>query len=807
MKKRLLILSIFFPITSIFWAQAQESPSSITGRVLDNQTLPIPFANVALYTASDSNLVKVGFTDDVGKFILPGLEAGSYWLKISFVGYQSYTSDKFDLGSNLELPWKEVRLENLEEILDEVVVQGEIPILEVKQGQVIFNVAQSITTVGISTLELLRKTPNVLIDNAGNIRLLGRTGATVAINGKILPLTGADLTAYLQTIQTDQIESIALITEPGAQFDAVGTSGVINIVLKKNSDLGSNGSFSSGYSIGNKSRYNTSLSGNYRNNLLNVFGSYSYNRYQNPYDEDFLTQQKDLIIDLVAQGDLALSRHAFQTGVDVNLSPKSVIGFLANGSFLDGSLEIADQATIASSSGVEGLLRAESNNLVARTDLSFNLNYRFQNENGTFFNLDADYAYFDNSLNNRQPNQIFDPTGSTILTENFYVTNAPTIIDIKSIKADTEFALGPGNLSLGMKFTDIQSDNEFEFFRDEEGNLMLDTERSNDFSYAENVTAAYTSYRINWGEKYKLVTGLRAEHTQTKGNLQSQQSLENALFERNYLNFFPSVSFSYLPNEKHDWSFGANRRINRPNYKNLNPFQVLLNEFYLEQGNPNLLPEYATTVTIGHTYHATVTSSLTYNQITNLFGDLYLPLDNDRSIGTFVNLDKQTQLTLNISAPLTVSEWWEVYGTVTGFYVQNKFDTLNTSFDAEMTAMSLSLQNTFSLPKSWNIELSGFYNSPTLLGVYKTGTSWTVDVGAQKSILNDRGSVTLGVSDIFKTNYLPQLVSSSLITVDQRRIEDTRRFMVSFSYHFGNSKLKASRSRDTGVDEEKSRTN
>ncbi|WP_160111293.1 TonB-dependent receptor domain-containing protein [Algoriphagus boritolerans] len=807
MKKCLIILNVFFLIISINSVEAQQSSSTITGRVVDKETLPLPFANVALYAANDSSLVKVGFTDDQGKFILPGLELGSYWMKISFVGFQSYLSDKFDLAPNQELTWKEVRLENGGETLDEVVVQGDVPILEVKQGQITFNVAQSINTVGISTLEILRKTPNVLIDNAGNIRLMGRTGAIVALNGKILPVSGSDLTAYLQTIQTDQIESIELITEPGAQYDAVGTSGVINIVLKKNSDLGSNGSFSSGYSIGNKSRYNTSLSGNYRNNLLNVFGSYSYNKYQNPYDEDFLTQQRDLVIDLVAKGDLALNRHAFQTGIDFNISPKSVIGFLANGSFLDGSLDIADRATFASSSGIDGLLMAESNNLVTRTDLSFNLNYRFQNENGTFFNVDADYAYFDNSLNNRQPNQILDPSGSTIITENLYITNAPTVIDIKSIKADTEFALGQGNLSLGMKFTDIQSDNTFEFFRAEEDNLILDPERSNDFSYSENVTAAYTSYKINWGEKYKLVTGLRAEYTQTKGNLQTQQSFESDLFERNYLNFFPSVSFSYLPNENHDWSFGANRRINRPNYKSLNPFQFLLNEFYLEQGNPFLLPEYATNITIGHTYKSTVTSSLTYNQIKNLFGDLYLPLDDNRSLGTSVNLDKQAQLTLNISAPLTVSEWWEVYGTVTGFYVQNKFDTLNTSFDAETTSMSLSLQNTFSLPKSWNIELSGFYNSPTLLGVYKTGTIWTVDIGAQKSLWNDRGSFTIGVSDIFKTNYLPQLVSSSLITVDQRRIEDTRRFLVSFSYKFGNIKLKSSRARDTGVDEEKSRTN
>jgi hypothetical protein len=807
MKKQLFILGILSFIASIGSVVAQQSSSSISGRVLDSKALPLPFTNVALYTATDSSLVIVGLTDEEGRFILPRLETGSYWMKISFVGYQSYLSDIFELAPDRELIWNEITLEEDSEKLDEVVVQGEIPILEIKQDRIIFNVAQTMYSIGISALELFRKTPNVIIDNAGNIRMMGRNGAMVALNGKILPLTGTDLTAYLQTLQSDQIESLELITEPGAQFDAVGTSGVINIVMKKNSELGSNGSFSTGYSIGNKSRYNTSLSGNYRNNVLNVFGTYSFNRYQNPYNEDFLTQQSGFIIDLKADGDLSLIRHSFQTGLDFNLSPKSVIGFLANGSFVDGSLEIADRATFGTSSGVEGLLRAESNNFVTRTDLSFNFNYRFQNEKGTSFNVDADYAYFDNTLNNSQPNQIFDAAGSTLLLENLYFTNSPTVIDIKSAKADTEIALGRGSLGMGMKFTAIQSDNKFEFFRDEQGILIPDGERSNDFSYDEKVTAAYATYKIDWDEKFNLITGLRAEYTDTKGILQSQQSLENPLFERNYLNFFPSLSFSYLPNENHNWSFSANRRINRPNYKSLNPFQVLLNEFYFEQGNPFLLPEYATNLTIDHTYKSIVTSSLTFNQIKNLFGDLYLPLENNITIGTEVNLDKQSQLTLNVSAPIFLSDWWEMYGSFTGFYVKNKFDTLNTNFDAKIASMSLSIQNTFSLPKDWSIELSGFYDSPTLLGVYETGTIWTVDMGIQKTILKDKGSFTIGVSDIFRTNYLPQTINSSLITVNQIRIEDTRRFLVSFKYNFGNNKLKASRNRDNSLDEEKSRSN
>lgn len=805
---QILLMMALMLLVSIHISWAQSESSSIIGKVIDAESQPIAYVNVVLLSASDSTIVKVGYTLEDGKFLLPELGNGSYRLKVSFIGYKSFISERFRLGSGEAFVWPDVILENEGETLDEVVVQGEVPLLEIKQGRIIFNVAQSINTVGISTLDLLRKTPNLLVDNAGNIRMLGRSGAIIAVNGKILPLTGADLSAYLQTIESDQIESIELIADPGVEFDAVGTSGVVNIRLKKNSDLGANGSFVSGYSIGNKSRYNTGLSGNYRNKLLNVYGSYSFNRYQDPYTEDVLITQGNQFVDLNAVGDLALTIHALRAGMDINLSPKSTLGFLASGSFVDGAIDISDRASIGTFNMVEGLLRAESNNALTRSDLSFNLNYRFLNDNGTIFNVDADYAYFDNRLTTRQPNLILDPAGENVLANIVYFTDSPTIIDIKSIKVDNERVLGQGRLSMGLKYTDIRSDNKFGFFREENGGLIPDLDRSNDFRYDEVVSAAYISYNVNLGEKITLNSGLRTEYTQTISDLQTLQNTEITLIERDYLDFFPNLNFGYNPSDKHDWSISANRRINRPNYKRLNPFQVVLNEFFLGQGNPFLLPEYATAVAVSHTLNSTISSSLTYNEVKNFIGELYLPQDNNRSILTPVNIDKQRQLTLNLSAPITITEWWEAYGTFTGFYLENKFDTLNTSFDANVTSMSLSLQNTFVLPKSWTVELSGFYNSPTIWGVnQRVGTIWTVDIGASKSMLDNRGLFTIGVSDIFLTNVFPATSTASIISVNELRIQDTRRLLFTFNYKFGNTKVKAARRRATGLDEEKRRSN
>ncbi|SDA81093.1 Outer membrane receptor proteins, mostly Fe transport [Algoriphagus alkaliphilus] len=812
MKKNLYPHSLFalIFIFSFDHAIAQKSSSSIKGKVIDFDNKPILFANVALYAAADSSIAKVGFTLDDGSFILPELEIGKYWLKISFVGFKSYVSDPFDLARDADLSWLEIKMEPSDNELDEVVVESQVPLLEIKKDRIVFNVDQSINSLGISALELLRKSPNVFIDNSGNIRIMGRNNAFVAVNGKVLLLTGGDLDAYLRTIQSDQIEAIELITDPGAQYDAIGTAGILNIRLKKNAELGANGSFNAGYSIGNKPRYNTSLSGNYRNKLLNLYGSYGFTRFQDPYIEKVTIQQSDQFVNLVGTGNIDRRIHSLKGGVDLKLSPNSFIGFLALGNFSDALWNVSDRADFGSLPDrvIGGKLWAESNTIMDRTDLSFNLNYRYENEKGTVLNMDADYAYFESLKNNTQPNEIRDPSGETIISSVNFFTDSPVIIDIKSFKLDFERPLGDGILGAGFKFSGVGSDNVFDFYQEVEGELILDPTRSNKFFFQENINAAYLSYTINFSEKFNLATGLRAEQTRSIGDLQNEQGTQSEVVNRDYLDFFPSLNLEYAASKIHNLSISANRRINRPAYQRLNPFQFLLNQLFYAQGNPFLLPEYATAFSLGHSYKNTLSSSFTYSHVKNLLTELYLPGEGDVSIYTYVNLDDQYQYTFNLTAPLTLTEWWESNSSLTAFYIKNKAEISGVSFDENATAFTFSLQNTFTLPKSVYLELTGFYNSPTLWGVnQRLGTIWTIDVGARKSILKGLGSISMSVSDIFKTNVWPSTSDSPIIYVNEFRQDDTRRLLASFTYNFGNRKLKSSRRRVTGLEEEKRRRN
>jgi hypothetical protein len=789
---------------------AQQNSSSIKGSLIDNDNQPIVYANVALYASADSSLTKVGYTLADGSFVLPDLTAGRYWLKISFVGFKSYTSSEFDLAENMEVSWPEVKMEPADSELDMVVVQGQAPMLEIKKDRVVFNVEQSINSAGISSLDLLRKSPNVFIDNSGNIRMMGRNGAFVAVNGKIVPLTGGDLDSYLRSLQSDQIEAIELIPDPGAQYDAIGTAGIINIRLKKSTEVGANGTFNAGYSIGNKSRYNASLSGNYRNKSLNLYGSYGFNRYQDPYTEEVSIRQGGQFVNLVGTGNIDRKIHALRGGIDLNLSPKSIIGFLAIGNFTDGLWNVSDRAKFGNTSDgvVDGQLWAESNTIMDRTDLSFNLNYRYDNKKGSVLNMDADYAFFENLRTNTQPNEIRDPSGTNVVSETTFFTDFPTTIDIKSLKVDFERPLGEGKLSAGAKYSSIGAENIFDFYQENEGEFVLDPTRSNKFFYKEKISAGYLSYAISFAEKFNLVSGLRAEHTSSVGDLQNQQDIENEVVDRDYLDFFPSINLEYAASKNHNWSIGANRRINRPAYQRLNPFQVLLNQLFYSQGNPFLLPEYATAATLTHSFKSTLTSSFTFSHVKNLMTELYLPGEDNISIFSYVNLDDQYQYTFNFSAPLQLTDWWETYSVLTAFYIENKAEIAGIRFDENATAVSFSLQNTFKLPKSLSLEMNGFYNSPTLWGVnQRLGTIWTVDVGAKKSILKGLGSVTVTVSDIFRTNVWPSTSDSPVIYVNEFRVQDTRRLIFTFTYNFGNREIKGSRRRVSGMEEEKRRRN
>ncbi|MEL7118498.1 MAG: TonB-dependent receptor, partial [Bacteroidota bacterium] len=413
-------------------AVAQSSNAIIKGSVLDPEEMAVSFANVILLTTADSSIVKVEYTNDDGSFAIPGIEAGTYWLKVSFVGLDTYTSDVFDIteGQNFTVPT--IELESNANDLQEVTVTAERPLLELKPNKMVLNVEGSINAQGSNGLELLRKSPGVVVDNNDNITMLGRSGVQIYIDGKPSPLGGADLAAFLRSVQSTEIESIEIITNPSAKYDAAGNAGIINIKMKRDKNLGANANITTGYSQGEFSQYNATVSGNYRDKKMNTFGSVSWSDGRNYNAMNIFRRQSGLEFDGKGRGNQEWENYNLRLGADFFLSKKSTVGFLATG-FLNDFTSIENTRTpisMVGSNTIDSVLVASNQSASNRNNYNLNLNYKFDAGNGKTLNIDADYGAFRNDMQQFQPNFYFNSDESSILFERINSFDTPTDIDI-----------------------------------------------------------------------------------------------------------------------------------------------------------------------------------------------------------------------------------------------------------------------------------------------------------------------------------------------------------------------------------------
>ena len=377
----------------------------------------------------------------------------------------------------------------------------------------VLNVEGTINAVGQDALELLRKSPGVLVDRDDNLSLAGKNGVQVYIDGKPSPLSGKDLADYLRTLQSSSIESIEIITNPSARYDAAGNAGVINIKLKKNKALGTNGSLNGGYGISIHPRYNGGLSLNHRNSKFNAFSNYSYNRTINENFMNLNRVQLDTVFDQRTIMTWRGKSHNIKTGIDYFINSKQTIGILINGNYSKNSLNSYSGTNISYQPTDEFVKRliADNTNESTRDQTNFNLNYRYADTSGRTFNMDADYGLFRIRTDQVQPNFYFDISGSPIDTR-IYNMVSPTDIDIYTAKADYEQNFKKGRLSFGAKGSYVNSANDFKRYNVVEDIKDLDRDRSNDFNYKENVNAGYINYNRLF-KKFNLQVGFRVEQT------------------------------------------------------------------------------------------------------------------------------------------------------------------------------------------------------------------------------------------------------------------------------------------------------
>lgn len=804
------LVSIFAGIVLMgFAAQAQQ----VTGIVKDEQGKGIEKSTVSLLRAKDSSVVKLSVTNKDGAFTVQATQ-GSFLLSVSFVGYTTQYTKTFDVaGGNVEIP--AIQLVKSSGNLEGVTVTAQKPIIEVRADKTILNVEGTINAVGNDALELLRKSPGVMIDKDDNISLAGKNGVQVFIDGKPTPLSGSDLSNYLKSLQSAQIEAIEIITNPSAKYEAAGNAGIINIKLKKNKTFGTNGSVSAGYVQGTYAKYNGGLNLNHRNKSINAFANYNYNNGNNVMKFNMNKEQLDTLFEQNNRITFKNNTHGFKAGLDYFINNKSTIGAVVSGNLANNDITTAGPMyfTYIPTQQLVRILKATNRNDMTRNNVNTNLNYRYAVTGGSELNIDADYGFFKIRSDQYQPNYYYLADGVTETSRVIYNMLSPTDIDLFSIKTDYEKNYKGGRLGIGGKIGIVNTDNDFKRYDVYTSGKVLDTSKSNRFKYKENINALYVNYNKQLKKGVMVQFGLRAENTHSRGTSTGLQKKMtswvnyDSTFKRDYTDFFPSAAITFNKNPMKQWTISYSRRIDRPAYQDLNPFEFKLNEYTFMKGNTLLRPQYTNSFGITNIYKYRLTTALNYSHVKDIFAQVPDTIDKTKGFLTKKNLATQDIVSLNISYPYQY-KWYGFFATTNANYSHYKadFGGGNRTVNQSVFAFTFYMQNSFKLGKGWTGELSGLYISPSIWqGFFRSGSMGMVDAGLSKVLFKGKGTMKMAVGDIFKTMKWSGTSDFAGVVSSVNGQGEMPQFKLNFNYRFGNSQVKAARQRKSAVEEESKR--
>lgn len=777
---------------------------SITGKVLSQEQEAIPYATVTLNQLQDSSLVKAVITNEQGFFEIKDAFSGTYILNISNIGFVGYS--KTILVNDTSLDLGVIILEAATENLDEVTVVAEKPMVQVLADKTVFNVEKTINATGTSAFELLRKAPGVVIDNNGGLIVEGKAGVQIFIDNRPSVLQGQDLTNYLESLQSTDIEAIEIITQPSSKYDAAGNAGIINIKLKKDKSLGTNGSVTSGITIGDFARYNSSINFNSRGKRGNLYGTYS-NRYGKSSNFlNLLRTQSGTQFNARTNSIYDQNSNNVKLGYDFYANQKSTIGAIFNGNFNNGFGNNNSRTPIRPVANTANDSVLVSNNRTTNTtyNINANLNYKYADTLGHTLNMDFDYGRYSSDRTALQPNVYFNGDETQVIRENATSQNTPTDIAIITYKADYEQDLFKGKLGLGFKFSYVNTANTFDFFNQINGEFVLNTMQSNQFDYTEKINAAYINYNYKW-EKWNLQMGLRAENTVSDGNLVSNQQNGDSRVERNYTNFFPSGGLTFQLNQKNQLALIYSKRIQRPNYQSLNPFEYVIDELSFSKGNPFLQPQYTDNIKFSHTYNYRLTTSLSYSYVSDFFAQVTVAEGESRNFLTTRNVADQEIVNLGISYPKQVKEWWNIYFSLNA-YVSNYKANSPEFLPVKQETLSIYAQNTFNLPRKYTLEVSGWYSSPSVWGgTYRTSALGSLNLAFQKRYFKEKLTARLAFNDILYTVPWRGTTQFGDLFIDGSGGSDSRQVAFSLTYDFGRDEIKKARNRKTGLEDENDR--
>lgn len=766
------------------------SQTKITGTITDSLGTPIPFAPIGLLALPDSNIIKGTIANDMGQYSIEHVKSGSYILKVQVIGYKEKVSQETRIDSLLtENLVVNVQINISSSTLDEISVSSIRPIIEFKNGNTIINVENSPLAKGNTVYDLLAKLPGVSIDN-NSIQLKGKAGVIIMLDGRVQQLSNTQLLNMLRNMNTEVVDKIELMTNPPVKYDASGTSGMINIKTKKSTITGFSGSIYTSCSQGFYGRGMGGMALNYKAKKVALFSvlDYNYGLYQTveKLDRRFITDLTETQFSSDNSMKDIDNSLTYKVGADWFVNKNNTIGFKIDGG--PGSY-------ISYSNGVNKILQYNDlgfDHLTARvytpdkwTLNNYNLNAEHHFDTlGSTLNLSADYTKLSELYKSDIQNLFFNVAGGESLPANIYRSKNTNSTDIFSSKLDYNKVLHTNtSLQAGVKLGYINTANNYLFERKDNlsGNYYQDTALTNNYTYEETTYAAYVNY-IKTIKNLTMQLGLRAENTQ----LQGHNSLKSFDLKRNYFNLFPNISLEYTLSEKQNLQLNLNRRIDRPAYNDLSPFQFYRDQYAYAEGNPFLQPHYSNNVELTHNYNQSISNTLTFTRINNVMVPYTKQNDSSKvMIETVKNMKYNNYYGYSFFIQQTIKSWWNLSSNATVSYIEFSGDINGSLFKTASLYYSPSLTNTFIGPKSTKLEISAFYNSARNNGIIQLRPRWMLSFALKKSFFKEKLDCSIGLNDIFYSYVGRTLVNFGSQNWNFRATNDTRRVIFSINYNFG----------------------
>lgn len=780
-----------------FLAHAQAT-GQVTGRLLDAQQQPVAFATVLLQPLPDTTAVRAAQAGADGRYAFAGVGAGRYRLVATMLGYERYRSAPFELTAaqpSAALPVAQLRPAARQ--LASVQVTGQRPLLEMQGGKLVVNVAASPAAAGGTALEALQKVPGLLV--LGNrLSLAGREGLTILLDGRTTHYT--DVVSVLKDLPSSNIERIEVLSQPGAAYDAAGSAGVINIILKKNAEQGTNGTLGLNGGYGRFGKGGATLDGNHRAGSLNVFGSYGYT-YRHTYEQlntDRTVSAAGQLRTYQQQSYQPRTAHVntARLGADYTLSPRQTLGVLLSG--YTTRTAVAAENSIAVNEGALGRTDTRSTSRRPTDSYAANLNYKLAlTPQGRTLTLDADYSRYLTANDTRLTNQLHTDLGAATQQLGF---EQQTAIRLASAKADYAHPLAKaGKLAAGAKISAADIDSRLDFSALAPAGWQPDAGRFDHFRYQERIAAAYVSldYKV---AGVQVQAGLRTEHTHS---VATSVALDKTV-ARDYLQLFPSLSLDKPLTKTLGATLGYSRRLDRPSYQDLNPSVVYLDPYSQQRGNPFLRPQLTNSVQAGLTYQKQPVLLLAYTRTAEAIS-LATAQQDSVLYQTTANLGRLANYSATLNFPVSLGKRVSGYGGTILYYNQYRSEYLGGQYDNGKLSATFYLQTKVSLPHGVGLEVSGFLQTAGVNGLLNYRPFGALNLGVQKSFWHDQAQLRLAATDALFTSQQRGTVRYQDLNVRFFNQTESQQVRLSFTYKLGNQALRAARKRPTSLDEERGR--